>query len=135
MNADNTNAPALMERQLAASDRINVRPHSETSIVRLTVKAPDLPNQHGFGTCVPDSVDLTYNRYEDGRREMRATVHGFWRSPFNAADGRNIKTLTDKRLTCTYTSTPDEWPDWVAGLAYDYHPEPHTLPTTERSTP
>ena len=111
------------QRQQAASDAIVVRPHSETETHRFGVTAPDLPNQYGSGSCVPDSVDITYTRYEDGRRDVHAVVTGSWRR----TDGE----ITEAHVTCRYTTSPDEWPDWLAGLAHDYNPEPHRpLPRT-----
>jgi hypothetical protein len=34
--------------------------------------------------------------------------------------------LTDAPIDQYYADGPDEtWPDWLAGLAWYYHPEPH----------
>jgi hypothetical protein len=105
------------DRQQAASDAIVIQPRSETEIHRFTVQTPDIPNVYGSGTCAPDSVDLIYDRFEDGRRKVSAEVRGSWRRPGGE--------LTEARVTCHYTNSPAEWPDWLAGMAHDYHPEPH----------
>lgn len=112
------------ERQQAASDVIVIQPHSEVEIKRFSVTAPDIPNMYGSGACAPDSVELTYARVEDGHREVLADVKGSWR--------RTDDELTEARVECHYVDSPDEWPDWLAGMAHDYHPEPHLpLPGTQ----
>lgn len=113
-------------RQQAASDAIVIQPRSEVEIKRFSVMAPDIPNMYGSDTCAPDSVELTYARFEGGHREVLALVKGSWRR----VDGE----LTEARVECHYTNSPDEWPDWLAGMAHDYNPEPHLpLPGTQES--
>jgi hypothetical protein len=105
----------------AAAEALDFRPIVQTETRTLGVNgAPDVLNQHGPGTIVPFEADITYLRRENGDRSIRACIKGTWRR----TDGE----LTDAPIDQRYDTEPDEtWPDWLAGLAWYYHPEGHSL--------
>jgi hypothetical protein len=113
-------------RQREAFEALDFTPSSETDTRTFTITtAPDVPNRYGPGSIRADGVTITYHRGEDGSRRITARVRGVWRQP----DGE----ITESALAVEYVNGPSaDWPDWVAGLAWYYHPEPHTVPEDVR---
>ncbi|WUH94497.1 hypothetical protein OG900_33075 [Streptomyces sp. NBC_00433] len=118
--------PADHARQRAAVEAIGFRPFAETDTRTLIIdNAPDVPNRYGSGSIRVADVTITYHRGEDGSRRITARVRGEWRRP----DGE----ITDAPINQEYADGPTaDWPDWLAGLAWYYHPEPHTVPEEAR---
>lgn len=113
-------------RQRAAVEALDFQPFSETDTRKFIVNnAPDVPNRYGSGSIRVADATITYYRSEDGTRRVTARVRGEWRRP----DGE----ITEAPLDQDYTDGPAaDWPDWLAGLAWYYHPEPHTVPEGAR---
>lgn len=114
--------PEDRARQEAAAEACDFRPLHQVETHALSIgDAPDAPNRYGSGSIAVAEAFITYYRGEDGSRRITAEVRGEWRRP----DGE----ITDAPLNQDYSDGPNEtWPDWLAGLAWYYHPEPHLIP-------
>ena len=108
--------------QQAEVEHLDFRPVSQTETHLISVgDAPDVPYKWGTGSIAVEELAITYRRYENGNRRIIAQVSGQWRNP----DGE----ITDAPIDQGYADGPDKtWPDWVAGLTWYYHPEPHLIP-------
>lgn len=109
-------------RQEAASDTLGFTPHSviETHTLFVT-DVDDIPTD--AGPLIVTEAHITYHRYEDGARRVTARIGGTLRKLYDAG-------ADDTFGERDYAEGPGaDWPDWLAGLAWDYHPEPHRLPT------
>lgn len=109
-------------RQEAAAEALAFSPLAQEDTHTIGLDAPtDVPNRYGSGTIAVFEATITYHRGEDGSRSVTACVKGTWRR----GDGE----LTDAPLDQEYGNGPGaDWPDWLAGLAWYYHPEPRRLP-------
>lgn len=108
-------------RQQAASGVLDVAPHSATETHVLIVSGvDDIPTEQG--PLIVTEVSITYHRFEDGSRRITARVGGTLRERYDAGSDD----------TFGHRDYPEgaDWPDWLAGLAWDYHPEPRNLPAT-----
>lgn len=112
--------------QQALVEHLTFRPVSQTETHHVSIgDAPDVPYRWGEGSISVTDLEITYRRYESGNRRITARVEGLWRNPSGE--------ITHDPIDQDYGDGPDEtWPDWVAGLAWYYHPEPHLIP---RETP
>jgi hypothetical protein len=108
--------------QLAAVETLAFQPFCQTDERTVVFnEQPEVPNRFGPGSIAVADATITYYRGEDSSRRITAQVRGEWRRP----DGE----LTDAPIDQYYDNGPDEtWPDWLAGLAWYYHPEPQTAP-------
>ncbi|HEY5835046.1 hypothetical protein, partial [Streptomyces sp.] len=108
-------------RQQAASDTLSFTPHSvsETHILLIS-DVQDITTD--AGTLIVTEAHITYHRYEDGGRRVTARICGTLRELYDAG-------ASDTFGDHNYGNGPGaDWPDWLAGLAWDYHPEPHLIP-------
>lgn len=106
-------------RQQAASDSLNFTPHSVTETHTVLVSDVDDIATVG-GPLIVTEAAITYHRGEDGHRRVTARVGGTLREKYDAG-------CDDTFGHRDYPEAAD-WPDWLAGLAWDYHPEPYRLP-------
>lgn len=108
-------------RQQAASDTLSFTPHSVTEThTDLVTDVDDIPTDGGL--LIVTEASVTYHRYEDGSRRITARVGGTLREKYDAG-------VDDTFGARDYSEGPEaDWPDWLAGLAWDYHPEPRNLP-------
>lgn len=115
-------------RQQAASDTLSFTPHSVIETHALLVSDVDDIATNG-GPLIVTEASVTYYRYEDGSRRITARVGGTLREKYDAG-------ADDTFGARDYSEGPNtDWPDWLAGLAWDYHPEPHNLPDATPAPP
>lgn len=108
-------------RQQAASDTLSFTPCSVVETHTLLVTDVDDIATDG-GPLIVTEASVTYHRYEDGSSTITARIGGTLREKYDAGASETFGTRD-------YFEGPDvEWPDWLAGLAWDYHPDPRRLP-------
>jgi hypothetical protein len=106
-------------RQQAASASANFTPYSVTETHTVLVSGVD-DVATPAGPLIVTEASATYHRGEDGSRRVTARIGGTLRERYDAGESDTFGHLD--------YSEADPWPDWLAGLAWDCHPEPQRPP-------